>query len=114
MRDNLNKNARPKAIEWHKSAEAKEWHKQHYEQMKDKMLVVKKHICKQCGKEYESKGPLSKFCCNNCKSQWRRDNHIDDVERICPVCGNKFIVNKYSKAVTCSRRCQSIYRKQNK
>ena len=30
-RNNMNKNARPKAIEWHKSNKGKEWHKKQYE-----------------------------------------------------------------------------------
>lgn len=38
---NLDKNARPKASEWHSSDSGREWHKKHYEKMKD-VLYKKK------------------------------------------------------------------------
>ena len=54
LRKNLNDNARPKAIEWHKSEEGSEWHKQQYDKMKDKLYVEKEHVCKECGKKSKS------------------------------------------------------------
>lgn len=103
---NLNENARPAASKWHKSEEGREWHKEHYEEFKDKMHVPRKCICQVCGKEYETLGNgRDKFCSNACKSKWRRDNHLDDVARKCEICGKDFITNKYSKGRFCSLEC---------
>lgn len=100
-RINLEKNARPKAIEWHKSNKGKEWHKEQYKISLGNQKP-KKFICDYCGKEYETldKG-INRFCSNNCKSAYRRKTGIDNINRICIVCGNEFIVNKYSKKVKC-------------
>lgn len=40
----LNENARPKASEWHGSESGREWHKEHYEKMKNS-LYKKKDFC---------------------------------------------------------------------
>lgn len=72
LRDNLNKNARPKAIEWHKSAEAKIWHKKHYEEVKEKLHKKYNFKCLQCGAEFTSTQIKSKFCSNKCKAKYHR------------------------------------------
>lgn len=107
MIKNLDENARPKASEWHKSKEGREWHKKHYNRMKDKLYITKKYKCKQCGKEFESTMTESKFCSNNCKSKWRREQGFDNEKRVCEHCGKEFTINKYSKTRTCSRKCAS-------
>ena len=100
-RINLEKNARPKAIEWHKSNEGKEWHKEQYKNSLGK-LIPKEMICEYCGKHYLSMdNGKNRFCSNNCKSAYRRKTGIDNINRICIICGNEFIVNKYSKKVKC-------------
>lgn len=109
--ENLNKNARPKASEWHSSKKGIEWHKKHYEKMKDKLYVKREFTCKQCGKKFTSTYHLSKFCSNKCKSKWRRENGLDDETRECCICGKKFTVNKYSKAKTCGRECAAKLRR---
>lgn len=111
LRENLNKNARPKAIEWHKSKEGREWHKEQYSKYADKFHKKYNYTCKQCGKRFETININSKFCSNKCKSKWRRDNHIDDEERICVICGKIFKTNKYEKTITCSRKCASELRR---
>ena len=100
-RENMNRNARPKAIEWHKSNKGKEWHKEQYKISLGNQKP-KKFICDYCGKEYETldKG-INRFCSNNCKSAYRRKIGIDNINRKCVVCGNEFIVNKYSKKIKC-------------
>lgn len=100
-RINLEQNARPKAIEWHKSNKGKEWHKEQYKNSLGK-LTPKEMICEYCGKNYLSMdNGKNRFCSNNCKSAYRRKMGIDNINRKCVVCGNEFIVNKYSKKVKC-------------
>ena len=72
LRENLNKNARPKANEWHKSKEGIEWHKKHYEEMKDKLHKEYNFICMECGVEFKSIQIKSKFCSNKCKAKYYR------------------------------------------
>lgn len=104
MLDNLDRNARPKAAEWHRSEAGREWHRLHgIKTMENRKLLD--FVCEQCGKPFQSKKAGSRFCCNACKSQWRRDAGIDNVIRVCAICGDKFTTNKYSKAQTCSSLC---------
>lgn len=106
MIDNLKANALPKAIEWHKSDKGRQWHKEHYETMKEKLHPTQKVICEMCNKEYEAKRLKdNRFCSAKCKSAWRRKSGVDNEIRICPVCNKEFTVNKYSKTETCSRSC---------
>lgn len=100
--ENLNINARPKAGEWHRSAEGREWHKRHYEKMKNKFYVKKKFICEQCGEEFESTKAGSRFCSNKCRAAWRRKSGVDDVKKICVDCGGIYIANKYAETKYCS------------
>jgi len=71
-------------------------------------LQEKDFICECCNKPFKSKQTRSRFCSNACKSKWRRDNHLDDIEKICPVCGKTFTSNKYYKNSTCSKHCSDI------
>lgn len=112
-RDNLNVNARPMANEWHSSVEGRKWHKHQYELTKDKLH--EKHVkeCEQCGETFENI-KRSKFCSNKCKSEWRRKQGLDNIEKECEFCGNKYITNKYYKSKTCSRSCSNRNRKRLK
>lgn len=74
-RKNLELNARPKAIEWHKSENGKEWHLKHYEQVKEKLHKKHKFKCEICNKEFESSQIRSRFCSNVCKSKYWRKTH---------------------------------------
>lgn len=105
-RRNLDEKARPKASEWHGSEEGREWHRNHYDKVKEKLHRKEKTICANCGREFEGK-PHSRFCSNSCKSAWRRKSGLDDVERVCVFCGEKFIVNKYSRQLYCSQKCSA-------
>ena len=100
--------ARQFASEWHKSEEGREWHRKRAREVWDNM-EKKEAVCEQCGDSYESYNP-GRFCSNKCKSAWRRDSGIDDVDRPCAHCGTLFRVNKYSKIKCCSGSCGAHYR----
>lgn len=111
-RNNLTATARPKAVEWHKSEEGREWHREHYDNMKDTLHKKSKFTCLNCGKDFIGECG-SKYCCNACKSAYRRKQNKDSVERTCVVCGKSFMVNKYSKSKCCSRHCATVLGHQN-
>lgn len=104
-KENLKLKAQPKAIEWHKSAKGREWHKKHAKNVIEN-LKEKEYTCKHCGKEFVHL-PLgtNKFCSNKCKSAWRRKSGIDNINKKCIICGEEFISNKYDKVYTCSSSC---------
>lgn len=110
--ENLQKNVRPKADIWHGSEKGKEWHRQHYEEMKDKLYEKVERICAVCGKTfYTSRKNTGKFCSAKCAAKDRRDSGIDNIEKICEYCGKPFITNKYQKRQFCSRKCSANARK---
>lgn len=112
MVENLDINARPKAIEWHKSQDGRAWHKEHYERTKEKLHKTERKQCEQCGDFFEGR-PYNKFCSNKCKAKWRRDNGLDDIEKVCEYCGKTFTSNKYAKKRFCSRSCAIKQRHKN-
>ncbi len=99
--------ARPKAAEWHKSEQGREWHRLQYKKTEERFHAERDFICLVCGKPFKSTKAGSKFCSNNCKATARRRSGVDNETRICAVCGNQFTTNKYSKARTCSRGCRN-------
>ena len=108
-RENFNTNARPKAIEWHKSEDGRLWHKQQYEITKNALHKIVEKQCIQCGKTFSGEIKC-KFCSNACKSAYRRTQGLNNVIRICVICGNEFATDKYKHSVTCSRKCAAKYR----
>jgi len=111
-RRNLAEKARPKASDWHRSEEGRKWHKEQARQLSKKMLAQKiEHICTVCGKHYFSHHHDGKFCSPNCKTKGRKRTGIDNVQRICVICGNTFIADKNNKTRTCSIRCRAQLRK---
>lgn len=74
-RKNLDEKARPKAVEWHKSEKGRKWHKEHYEEVKEKLHKKYNFKCLQCGKKFVSIQKNSKYCCNACKSKHYRKTH---------------------------------------
>lgn len=108
MAENLKINAIPKAKEWHGSKDGIEWHKKHYEAMKDKLHVKEEYKCKNCEKVFLSN--REGFCSNNCKSAYRRKMGLDNVKKECEICGKEFISNKYYKTRCCSRSCANKIR----
>lgn len=109
FRKNLERNARPKAIEWHKSDAGRELGKIHYENTLRKLVgVTEKKNCVFCGKEFDAPimRPGTKFCSEKCKSSARRKNRVDDIEKTCVICGNIFMGNKHNGVKTCSLECK--------
>jgi hypothetical protein len=97
------------AKEWHRSDEGRAWHVEHGKRCWEGREPVT-HACDYCGKEYESlltKKNVTRFCSNNCKTQWRRVAGIDNVDKSCAECGSTFRSNKYAKVTTCSKPCAS-------
>ena len=89
--------AMPKAREWHKSRAGRNWHIQHYEDVKEKLHQIEEYTCEVCGKRYTAqKNGHNRFCSNNCKAAYRRKSGVDDVARKCEECGAEFTTNKYS------------------
>ena len=114
-KENLNKFAHIKAIEWHKSDVGRLWHKEHYKiSLNDKWDKTVSKVCEVCGNEY-SVSPLvaykSRFCSNKCKAYYRRHSGVDDIDVICCICNKVFKTNKYSPALTCSQQCENKLRK---
>lgn len=110
-RNNLKETARPKASEWHKSESGRLWHSDHIKKQRENGGFKKDLICTNCGNEYvgESKGD-NHFCCNACKSAYRRKMGLDLIEKTCKICGNTFKTSKYSKSITCSQSCSNKLR----
>ena len=109
-RANIIRSAVPAAKEWHKTQAGHAWHVEHG---KETMASrePQQYECDNCGKEYKTRrryGAAEKhFCCNSCKSAYRRKAGVDNVKRQCPVCGREFETNKYHAAETCSRGCSN-------
>jgi hypothetical protein len=96
------------AKKWHKSKEGRQWHKKHYENMKDSLYQYKEFICEQCNKEFKAiDNGIVRFCSNKCKSAWRRESGVDDETRNCEFCKTTFITNKYTKQRFCSKVCSN-------
>ena len=101
---------RPLAVQWHGSAEGKEWHSAHGKKVFREMPLAEK-TCEFCGNTFSVKLHClsrARFCSNNCRAAFRRKSGADNTVRICPVCNNEFTVNKYSSRKCCSLRCNKL------
>ena len=106
-RNNVAIKARPKAIEWHKSEKGLRWHKEQVAYRKDNRTSVSSK-CLQCGMEFEcynSVGHAKKFCSGACEQKYRRQNGLNNIEAVCCICGNTFVMDKYKPKKTCSMSC---------
>ena len=90
--------------EWHRSELGRAWHVEHGKITWQKRKPIE-IICKICNKSAKTKTYHQEFCSNACKSKCRRYTGVDNVKRKCVVCDNEYFVNKYSKTVSCSRKC---------
>lgn len=100
--------AREAASKWHGSEEGRGWHSRRGKENWQKR-ALQTYICTECGKEFQTKHIFGEgqncFCSNKCKTRYRVKSGVDNVERVCPVCGKTFSVNKYSETECCSREC---------
>jgi hypothetical protein len=102
---------RPLTKEWHRSKEGRKWHSEHAIRCNFGNGEYFDYKCFECKKPYRSKVKAenrSKFCCNACKSRWRRKMGFDEIDKICPVCNKNYRSNKYSRSKTCGKTCGQI------
>lgn len=109
LRGFLSDFARPAAAEWHRSEDGRIWHEEQYKRtLADKWDEKETLTCKWCGKPFECSVLVktrSLFCSNKCKTAYRYHAGLDNITRVCPICGKEFSVNKYSRTKTCSPEC---------
>lgn len=97
----------PLTKEWHKSDAGREWHRSHATKTIQNRPVLKVE-CVNCHDMFETQGNgRDRFCSNKCKSAYRRMMKLDNVDRICKICGDVFSVNRYEKTLTCSKKCST-------
>lgn len=102
----LAETGREYAKEWHGSHTGRQWHRNHYEEMKDRLHQTYNRKCSFCGKDVATQRKSRNcFCSGYCKTQFRYKSGVDDEIRICPTCSQSFSVNKYRKVIYCSRSC---------
>lgn len=74
-RQNIVTKAVPKAVEWHKSEEGKQWHKQQVANRRDNR-TTRICTCLECGKEFSVfSNKNSKYCSGACKARAYRKAH---------------------------------------
>ena len=91
---------------WHKSKAGRDWHKKHFENNREALFKERFFVCEQCGKPFTSPRAGSRFCSNNCRAAFRRASGVDDIRKICPICGKEFMTNKYASSKTCGTECK--------
>jgi hypothetical protein len=68
--------------------------------------VSRTYACEHCGADYQAlSGYRHRFCSRTCKHYARLASGVDNETRQCGTCGSGFVVNKYAKAVHCSKAC---------
>lgn len=108
---------RPLADEWHTSEEGRRWHREHVANSLAR-IEPRQYICYRCGKSFTAmptaKDDARRACSDACHSADRRASGVDDVDRVCIICGKSFRINRYRKTPTCSRECGGRRQSQTK
>ncbi len=103
-RKNVLEKAVPASKAWHGSEEGRKWHSEHAKKVFGNMDFLD-YECTFCGKAFSSrkryKETDNRFCCNACKSAYRREIGVDDIEKTCQTCGRTYKENKYRKTREC-------------
>jgi hypothetical protein len=99
------------APKWHKSPEGIEWHRQNAHKCNFGNQTYGESNCIFCSKLFTKNSSHAKFCSNKCKSAYRRNTGVDNIEKECMVCKSKFITSKYDRAKCCSGKCGATSRK---
>lgn len=95
------------AKSWHSSEEGRQWHNQHYINMKDNLYAKIQRKCINCQCDILTvKKNTNAYCSNKCKTAYRKKTGKDDIERECEKCGTLFKSHKYLGARFCSRKCR--------
>lgn len=110
MRANLRDNARPKASEWHRSAEGRKFHRK-IGAMSYRNAKIKEYQCIWCGKPRQTRCQWKerpvKFCGLNCKMafrKWRLRGMVGiTYYEACSVCEEKYKKPRIAKV--CGRKC---------
>ena len=97
----------PKAAEWHRSEQGREWHKEHATRVYE--AARRDVTCIECGQIRSSGNSRTQFCSTRCKNRYNmridRANGIYNETRNCGQCGKEFSVYRWSKIRNCSRSC---------
>lgn len=67
-------------------------------------------VCASCGIEFETHAPAQEreFCRRSHALRYRRAHGLDDVEKTCHWCGNRFTSNKHDDTRHCSSSCAAF------
>ncbi len=100
-----------KAPEWHKSEEGRAWHSEHAKtntpHLHQKTIDASCEVCGSLCKTNILNASRKRFCSLQCKSKWRRQSGLDNVDRECRFCGKGFQTNKFKPTIYCSRSCSA-------
>lgn len=84
----------------------------------EKLARIQPKKCEHCGIEFVPKLSKQKFCCHDCqikynsKKQAKADTEKRHSEKICVICGKKFIGTPREKY--CSSECYKIAQQENR
>lgn len=95
---------RPLTVAWHSSPAGRALHQENGKKARDS-FQPKEKSCDQCSATFLTRGYSDRFCSNACKSAFRYQSGVDDVDRTCVVCGSVFRINRYRKTPVCGRSC---------
>lgn len=92
------------ARQWLKTPQGKKKQREKAKEgWRKRKLILKK--CNNCNENFETFQRWAKCCNQNCYMKYRRKSGIDNIERNCWICNEKFTINKHAKTRTCTKKC---------